>query len=520
MKSPAKSKRASKQQIVTLKSIPAPTGGWNAVDALSDMVPTDAVVLDNFFPRTAYCELRGGYESHATGMTGNGKTLVVHNGITGTNKMFCATSSGVYNVSSAGAVGASVAARTNGKHQWLMFGDGTNQWLIMVNGTDGPLYYNGTTWVLITGVSVPALTGLTASTLIGVAQFKGRLMFIQVSDLGFWYLASGAAGGALSHFPLDGVAQRGGYLMAMAAWTLDSGAGPEDRMVFVTSEGECIVYQGTDPNIAANWSLVGVYPVGKPLGRRCILQSGSDLIILTENGVFQINTIVQATGANYKDAVSRKIENAFNTSARSYFSNFGWQAVVLPRESAVIVNVPAVEDGTHYQYVMNTITRAWCRFIGWDGEDFAVFNNELYFCIGTTVKKAWSGVSDGGSDIVCYGKPAFSYFGNNSQLKKFNMFRPVLAVDGSLDFKIDIDLDFEDSDIIGVSSSAVSTSALWDSALWDSASWVGGLDIIKTWEFTREWLGYAASGKLKINTNNRSVQWISCDYVYESGGIL
>jgi hypothetical protein len=28
----------------------------------------------------------------------------------------------------------------------------------------------------------------------------------------------------------------------------------------------------------------------------------------------------------------------------------------------LIVNVPIAEDGTHEQYVMNTITKSWCKF--------------------------------------------------------------------------------------------------------------------------------------------------------------
>src|SRR5687768_10369148 len=105
MRAPLRAKtRAPRAQIASVKSIPAPVGGWNTRDALAEMKPTDAVALTNWFPKTSYCEIRGGYESHATGMTGNGKTLAVYNALNGTNKMFCATSSGVYDVSSSGAV--------------------------------------------------------------------------------------------------------------------------------------------------------------------------------------------------------------------------------------------------------------------------------------------------------------------------------------------------------------------------------------------------------------------------------
>ncbi|WP_230685465.1 hypothetical protein, partial [Streptococcus pneumoniae] len=79
-------------------SYPSPIGGWNKRDALAEMKSTDAVDLVNWFPRTSYVEIRGGYASHATGMTGNGKTLMVHNAMNGTNKMFGATASGIYDV--------------------------------------------------------------------------------------------------------------------------------------------------------------------------------------------------------------------------------------------------------------------------------------------------------------------------------------------------------------------------------------------------------------------------------------
>ena len=47
------------------QSFPAPVGGWNARDALAEMKPTDAIYLDNWFPRTSYVEIRGGSSDHA-----------------------------------------------------------------------------------------------------------------------------------------------------------------------------------------------------------------------------------------------------------------------------------------------------------------------------------------------------------------------------------------------------------------------------------------------------------------------
>lgn len=522
MRQPLRAKKAPRSQSSNIQSYPPPVGGWNARDALSNMKPTDAVTLRNWFPRTSYVDIRGGYTSHATGMTGTGKTLAVYNGLNGTNKMFALTASGTYDVSTAGAVGASAAARTNGKHQWVNFGDGTNNYLILVNGVDKPLYFDGVSWVAVDNASSPALTGLTTTEIIGVFVSKGRLFFIQKNSLSLWYLSAGVAGGALTEFDLSAVAKKGGYLMAGATWTVDGGDGPDDRVVLVTSEGEVIVYAGTNPSAAAFWQLVGVYDLGKPLGRRCVTKYGGDLVILTQNGAFPMAAAIQGNASSGepfgKFALSFKIEPAFNDAARSYGSNFGWTPVVFPAQSALIVNIPISEDGEHEQYVMNTITKAWCRFTEWDAEDFAVFNNELYFTQGTAVKKAWTGQVDGSDNIEVYGKQAFSYFGSPGVLKHFLMFRPVLEVNGSLSFLTDIDVDFQDGDITGTATYSVVSTATWDTSKWDEAYWAAGLEIVKAWTSPAEYPGYCAAGKVKIATNSLTVHWIASDMVYRIGG--
>lgn len=520
MRTALRIKSAPRSQNLIPKSYPAPIGGWNRRDALANMSPTDAVDLENWFPKTSYVEIRGGNASHATGMSGNGKTLAVYNGLNGTNKMFCTTPAQTYDVSSAGAVGASVAARTDGKHQWVNFGDGTNNYLIMVNGVDKPLYYNGSTWVAVDGVSSPALTGITTTELVNVFVSKGRLYFLANDSLSFWYLAAGAAGGALTEFDLSSFADKGGYLMAGATWTVDGGDGPDDRVVFVTSEGQVIVYAGTNPSSASTWVLVGVYDLGKPLGRRCLTKYGGDLIVLTENGAFPMYTAMQTTEDNNRFALSYKIENAFTDAARAYSGNFGWTSVFYPAQSALLVNVPIEEDGTHEQYVMNTITRSWCKFRMWDAEDFVVFNKELYFCDGSVVYKAWTGKADNGNNIEAYGKPAFSYFGSMGTQKQIVMFRPVFAADGPVSYLTAIDVDFEDKTITGTASASTITSPLWGSITWDGFNWGGALEVVKTWSSPSNYPGYAASGKIKVATNSVNVQWMASDYMFKKGNAL
>lgn len=523
MRTPLRAKGVPRQQTSHVQSYAPPVGGWNARDALASMKPFDAIVLNNWFPKPSYVESRGGMSSHATGMTGNGKTLLTYNRLTGSNQLFCLTASGIYNVSSAGAVGASVLARTNGKHQWTMFGDGTSNWSIAVNGVDKPAYYDGTTWTAVTHLTTPALTGFPGNaleSLIGVCVFKGRLLFIENNSLSFWYLAAGAAGGALSEFPLDGECRKGGYLMAAASWSRDGGSGPDDYAVFLTSEGEAIVYQGTNPNSATTWAKIGSFTIGKPIGRRCIIQYGPDCLIITENGIFPMSAVLQNTNSeSARFALSYKIQNAFTDAARSYRGVFGWSTIFYPAQDALLINIPHTEDGTHVQYVMNTITKSWCQFTNWDAEDFGILNGELYFAHGTAVFKAWTGTEDNGSNIDYYGKQAFSNFGDPNP-KQCKLFMPILAVNGNVAYGADVDVDFEDDEIIGTVSYTVTAGAVWDADNWDEAYWAQGQEIVRQWSSPAEYTGRWLSGKVKVSSQSLLAQWMGSTMIWESAPSL
>lgn len=517
----SKGQGTNRNQIAAVQSYSAPTGGWNARDALPAMNPNDAVRLVNWWPRTTDLIIRGGYAKHATGITGVIETLSVYNAITGTSMMFAATDAGVWDVSNHGAVGAAeTATSTNGRWQWVNFGDGTNNYLIMVNGTDKPLYYNGTNWIKIDAVSSPALTGVTTTTLVNVMVFKGRLFFIQNNTLSFWYLAAGAAGGALTEFDLSAFCRMGGYLVAMASWSFDGGDGPEDNAVFVTSQGEVIVYQGENPSSATSWSLIGVYYLGKPIGRRCMTKYGGDIVVLTQNGAFPLSAALQSSSIDRRIALTDKIDKAFTEASNTYGGLWGWEGTLFPAQSALIFNIPTSENTSAEQYVMNTITKAWTKFDSWNANTFVEFNKELYFGGSTIVYKAWTGTIDDTNNIVADAKTAFSYFGRGTQKKKFNLFQPILRVNGSIEYLTGMDVDFRDELIRGTATYSVTSGAQWDVSDWDEVYWAASLEIVDQWTSPQRNIGYAGAGKIKIATNSLTVEWIANNYVYEAGGIL
>src|SRR6187549_346004 len=197
----AKRRQVDRSQKAVEKTLPPPVGGWNARDSLGAMAPTDASKLNNWFPRPSYVEMRGGCEIFASNLQGDIQTLatcVLPSGFSVLivfmdTTVTLATFEGDY---SGNPLTFASVTRTEGRHQWVQFGDGSENWTICVNGADKPFYYKGSTGghVLVDGVSTPAITGLTTTDIVNVAVFKSRLIFIRNDMLGFDYLSAGVAG--------------------------------------------------------------------------------------------------------------------------------------------------------------------------------------------------------------------------------------------------------------------------------------------------------------------------------------
>lgn len=411
--------KSRRTRVSRSTTIVAPIAGSNTNDSqFSIRADESPDLIQNFFPRFGYLDSRGGSTSYSTGITGNVKTLATYSAANGTESLFAATPSGIYNVTASGAVGAAVIARTDGKHQWTMFGDGTNNWICMFNGVDKPAFYNGTTWTAVDGVSVPAITGVTTTGLIGACSYQGRLFLIEKDKLKFWYLPAGAVGGAAVAFDLAAQCSRGGYLMAALPFTYDGGSGMDDVIVFVTSMGEAICYKGTDPGTAANWIKLGTYYIGKPIGRRCMAKLGGDVLVLTENGIVKMSAALNGVVDDRSFYITNKIRDSFNFQYRSNGSVFGWEMLVFHKEQALIVNIPSVEDSSSSQFVMNINNGAWCFFSGWSANTFGVLNGTLYYARTTTTYSAWgTTLTDEGQNIQAQFRTSNVNIGANGKSK-------------------------------------------------------------------------------------------------------
>ncbi len=505
---------AVKQRISRTYSVPSPTKGWNTLDSIAAMDSKYAVILQNFIPTASSVSLRKGCTEWATGMNGRVETVAAWNG-NNSSKLFAAVDGKIYDVTTAGAVGAAaVSGLTSNRWQHVNFATPGGSYLYMVNGVDSPLLYDGTTWTAITGVSVPAITGVTTSTFDNIAVFQNKLWFVQKNSLKVWYLASASIGGAANVLDLSSLFPRGGYLVAMGDWTIDSGSGIDDLAVFITSEGEVAVYRGTDPSSAATFALIGIYQIGSPIGKRCLCKFASDLLIINQDGLQLMSSALSSSRVTLQSSVTDKIQPTIAQAISTYGVNFGWETTLFAAQDCIFMNIP-VTNGSQ-QYLMNTRTKGWCNFTGWDADCFEVMNDELYFGTANSVYKAFVGSSDNGNSINGEALQAFSYMGTNN-LKYFQMARPIIASDSSsLGLLLGFNVDFDITPPIGTPTFSMATSGVWGTGIWGTSTWGGTLAIRKDWQ-TIGGIGYTGALHMKTISSGANIEWSSTNYTYQSG---
>jgi hypothetical protein len=376
----------------------------------------------------------------------------------------------------------------------------------------------------VTGTATPganfAITGVDPTNLIAVTVFKNRLFFVEEGSARAWYLPVLSIGGAAQQLDFGSLFSRGGYLMAMGTWSLDAGYGMDDYAVFVSSEGQVAVYKGTDPASATTWALVGVYDIGSPIGRRCMMKYAGDLTVICQDGLAPLSKALMSSRVNSQEMLTDKIQHAISDYISTYAVNFGWEVALYPKQNMLLLNIP-ITATTSIQVVMNTISGAWSRFSGWNAACFELHGDILYFGGAGGVYKAWDTTSDSGTNINFNAQQSFNYFGGGGQ-KKVNMVRPIISTDGTPTILFGVNTDFDTSDPLGNPTFAASNPppAVWDSALWDGIGvWGGELKIRRDWQ-TAFGIGFCIAGHMKGYSMDAQLRWASTDFLVDDGGVL
>lgn len=500
-------------------SLPSPVGGWNARDSLAAMDAKDAAVMENWFPLTTECMLRKGYSQFATGFSGQVESLLTYFGGS-TEKMYAVAGGNFYDITSGGAIGvAVVSGKSNSRFNYTNISTIGGNFLYSANGLNKPLLFDGTTWTEIDGASTPAITGVTTTLLNNPIVFKNRLWFTEENSLRVWYLPTSSIAGAAASLDFASVAQHGGHVVAHMTWTIDAGTGVDDYYVAVTSQGEIIIYQGTDPSSASTFALKGVWALGSPVGNRCLYKLAGDLLYISQDGLVPLSGALQSSRVNPRVALTDKIQFAVSSAVSSYANNFGWSLLYFAPENMLILNVPTAEGSAQEQYVMNTISKSWCKFTGWEANCWELFQDAPYFGGNGFVGKAWNGFVDDVSNINGTCIQAFSTYGAPGNLKHWKMARPIFRTNGAPAVYSSINVDFDLEMATAPLSFAPVSSGAWDSGTWDVSMWGGEFTISQNWQGISG-VGYYGAPQMQASSQGVDVRWVSTDIVYESGAIL
>ncbi|TLX12273.1 hypothetical protein [Rhizobium sp. MHM7A] len=326
-------------------------------------------------------------------------------------------------------------------------------------------------------VATTMITGIPdSSLLIAVTAYRSRLWFIEKNSTNVWYLATDAVSGTATVLPVGGNMKYGGTLVAINVWTIPVSTGLQQCLVLMSSEGEVIVFQGSDPSSSTNWGLIGTFKLGRPLGtNRCLLSVGADLAIMTTDGIVPITKAIQLDrGATSMGAITAKIGPTWReTVAAAGTTSEEWQLSSFPARQMAIVNLPS--SFGPYQYVMNTETGAWCRFVGMGASCWATWQDRLFFGGSDgTVYEAEAGANDNGMSIDAIMVGAWNRFGDGLSTKFSKLIGVTAQIGVSTLMYAGISVDYQTKIPTALLSSVEnSTAAKWGTAIWGVSKFPG-----------------------------------------------
>lgn len=368
-------------------------------------------------------------------------------------------------------------------------------WRVVDDGTEGSLYLTAVSGTFeddetITdaeggsatadGAPASAAPGpdfgtLDSSDMAYVWAYNERLYFAQKDSLSAWYLAVDSVGGSATEFPLNGVFDLGGSLLFGQRWSLESGGsgGLSDQNIFVSTQGEVAIYQGVDPGDANTWNLVGVYRIGRPLGKHAFIRGGGDIAIATTVGLVPLSKAISldVTALNVA-TLSYKIADAW-TEAVQMRGDTNWRAGLWPEQKMAIISPPDLQGSSSpIMFVSNTETGAWAPYTNWQALCMTVFQGQLYFgSPGGAIFKANSSGLDDGEPYTGAVVPLFDDLGSPASAKVGTMARATTRANLDLVDKVDILTDFDLTLPSAPDAPVLPDANVWGEAVWGQAVW-------------------------------------------------
>jgi hypothetical protein len=334
---------------------------------------------------------------------------------------------------------------------------------------------------------------------------------------------------------------------------LDAGDGVDDKIVFVTTEGEAAVYEGADPD-ADNWSLVGRYDLAPPMGKNAVMRAGGELLIATMEGIIPISAaITKDVAALSLAAITQQIEPEWKKeilARRKPWDLLKWPShnmaiVALPTDAShgmaagasgfdsgfdagfgSYEAIPATTGPAPYCFVVNVQTGGWAKYTNWNTRCLGLFEEWAYF--GTSdgeVMKAEVSGSDDGQPYECAVVWQFDHLGDIGPTHLVHQLRTTFLASvpftprASLSTNYVIKLPAAPPAATGNPSGSEWDAGLWDVAVWDAA---GTKSATTRWTSAGK-TGFCIAPQCQITCGQLlapDAELISIEVLYEHGGLV
>lgn len=406
---------------------------------------------------------------------------------------------------------------------WTSFANlGEATYTLMVNGHDGVLSWDGTN--LAAGLVKEAVTAPASAAWINpdlfhiVLAHQNHVWFADTENLAVYYLPLQQKDGELKQLPLNALFKRGGTVRAVYSWTVDGGDGMDDKLVIFSSNGECAIYAGTDPD--TDYSLAGVYRFDSPMSKHSVVQYGGELYVLISTGLVPMSTLMRAQ-VEQLGQTDKSVYSAFMDCSRRFRSNPGWEAFIDPSSSRIICNMPAGGQNHYVQMVRFMPTQYWTSWSAIPARSWGWLNNVLY--IGDDQGNLYASgrqyLDDDGDAIRVDVQLAWSNYGTPG-VKHFKMMKPYIITDGQPRPMIDIQVDYETIPPANQPDLTFSSQgADWDTSPWDTSSWAQGSTMVAKWSGVGK-LGTVGAVRVQAAIKGCEFSFAGADVLFEPGSVL
>lgn len=524
--------RRSQSPVSRPFSIAAPTGGWASAFNLAASPPDTAAVLENWIPTTTGITMRAGSLKHATVSDGAPcESLMAYVGMS--RRLFAAADGNIFDVTLPDDPGVMPVAAVSGQQSNYyshinMVNQAGGQFLMVANGTDDIQAFDGSSWfAIMSGTAPMQINGVQSSDISHLNNYRNRVWMVEAGTMNAWYLPTDAISGTANRVPLAGVFRNGGALLFSATWSLDAGDGLDDKIVFVSTEGEVAVYQG-DP-AGGDFSLVGLYDCSPPMGKNAFMKVAGDLLIETEIGFVPLSQITNKDPAALAlAAVSRKIQPDWQKEARER-RGLPWEVVKWTSRNIAYVTCPmtAEENVTPpICFAVNLETGAWCKITGWDTRCMTLHNDRVFFGTsdGRVLQADITGSDDGQLIYYTYvGQP--DHLGAPGQQKTLTQARAVFRTLGEFEPRISVTTDYSINLPSFPDASMPVPASLWDQGLWDQNQWDAGVEYytVQTRFVSIGRTGFVHAPVLLVTSGSLaapSAELVTFDLVYQTGNLV